>query len=823
MLISKNWLQDYVFLPDSLSSEELAQKMTLGIVEVEEVFHEAQLLNNVVVGIVKSVEKHPDADKLNVCQVEVGNGEIDQVVCGGSNVVEGMKVAMGRIGAMVRWHGEGDLVELKPVKIRGVASAGMICASDEIGLLDLYPKQDEKEIMDISTIDAAAGTPLAEVLEMNDVVIDVDNKSMTHRPDLWGHYGMAREIAAIYRKKLEPLKLKEIKEGSDVTISTAVADSYLCPRYMAVALDGIKVAPSPQWMQKRLMAVGIRPINNIVDITNFVMLELGQPMHGFDASHLETTTNTKSQSQNIAIQIRNAKKGETIQTLDGGEHELSEEMLVIADSKKPIAVAGVMGGNDSAVSDETTSIVFEAATFDAVSVRKTATKLGLRTDSSARFEKSLDPNLPEIALARAVALTLELCPEAKVISNVADEQNFSLNQGPIELPLAFLNEKIGVEVEKKRVIDILERLGFTVKEKKDVLNVTIPSWRATKDIGIPEDLVEEVARMYGYDNIEPTLPTFPVVPPQKNELIALEMDIKRGFASGHGYSESRNYSYVSPEAIVGLGLEVSAHIELDNPIAKDRPFLRRTLLSGLLENVEKNTHRFEIAALCETGRTYLLEEPGLRAGDKSDELLPRQDTMFAAVFAAKGVETPFHHLADALRSVCGSLGAAVTLTSYTPNETYMHPGRSAEVRVADTVVGYISELHPATQKAMGIPYRTAFVEMNLNKVLELRAEVASYTPLALFPSVLRDVAFIVDASIAHADVVAAIEGVDPLIRSIELFDVYQGKHVGEGNKSMAYHIEYRSDEGTLEAAAVDKVHEKVMKMLKKQFKAEERS
>ena len=811
MLVSYNWLKYYVDLPDSLTPEELALNLTLSTVEVEGVETQGKNLENIVVGEVKKVEKHPDADKLQVCIVNDGREDF-QIVCGGSNVVKGMKVALGKIGAKVQWHGEGELIELTKAKIRGVESFGMICASSEIGLSEMFPLGGEKEILDLSNLDIKVGVPLSKALGLNDAVLDIDNKSMTHRPDLWGHYGVAREVSALYGKKLKEYKPTEIKPGKELKIEAKVENNNLCTRYMAVGVEGVKIAPSPEWMQKLLLSVGLRPINNIVDITNFILFDLGQPMHAFDKRDLEGDK----------IVVRMAKAGEKFTTLDEAEHELDENDIVIADGKKAVALGGIMGGLNSEVKDDTTTIVYEAANFDATTIRRTATKLGLRTDSSTRFEKSLDPNNAELALKRAVELTLEMCPEAKVISNIADEKNFSLNISPIELSLEFLNKKMGVNLEKKQVIKILESLGFAIKEKKDSLLVTVPTWRATKDISIVEDLVEEVARIYGYNNIPVQLPKFPITPPKRSGLRDLERQIKDIISMEYGYTETYNYSFVSPDWIEKMGLKIEDLIELDNPIAKDRPYVRTTLLPNLLENVEKNMHGIDNLRLFEVGKIFDKNNPGVRAEMKSDELLPRQDLMLAFVYSEKGNKVPFYEVSEIVSSLLDKFGVDYNIKVSTTIDKYIHPGRQVEIFVGDEVIGFVAELHPQVQVDLGIDERVGMVEINLNNLLKYIKDKVDYEPLPLYPAIERDVAFVVGKTIHHKDIVESIQGVDELIRSAELFDVFEGEKIGKDKKSMAYHIVYRHDDKTLESSEVDKVHAKLIGKLEKDFKAEVR-
>lgn len=790
MLVSKQWLSEFVKLPPD--SQEIAKRLTLSTVEVEGVREFGAELENIVVGRVEKVEKHPNADKLKVCRVDVGGKEL-LIVCGGSNVREGMMTAVAKIGAKVRWHGQGNLVELKPAEIRGVKSAGMICGADEIGLSEMFPKKDEREIVDLSGINVRVGAPLAKALGLSDVIFEIDHKSLSHRPDLWGHYGMARELAAVYKKPLAPYASPNIKKGSGVSFSVRVEDTAMCPRYMAVAISGVRVAPSPAWMRERLWAVGVRPINNIVDITNFVMMESGQPLHAFDAEHLHGK-----------IVVRRAIGGEKIKTLDGKEYQLKKDMLVIASAKKPMAIAGIMGGEESGVTEKTTTIVFESANFDPVSVRKTSTALTLRSESSARFEKGQDPFATDNALRRAVELTLSLVHGSRVASPVVDVFGKKPSKRTIRLSWEAVSRSLGMAVEKKQASALLRRLGFGVGAI-----LTVPSWRH-KDIDSAVDVMEEILRMTGFERVRPALPALSIAPPKANEERALESKIKELLAYEAGYTEVSLYSFVSPEFLRRLGMRTEDCLELDNPVAKDRPLLRASMIPNLAESAEQNLHRFDGVRLFEIGRVY----DGV--GKET-----REKTKIGLVYAGKHT-TPFYPLASAIRQLCVRLGIAIHFVKESESADWMHPGRSAQLLAGERGIGKIFELHPIVAQRLGIDTRAAFAELDLASLLAASNPTRSYVTIPPYPAVMRDISFVLDKSATHDDIVKTMRNATPLMVSIELFDVFDGGQIPTGKKSMAFHVAYQSSDKTLAASEADAAHRAVEETIHNRFNAEVR-
>ncbi len=688
MKLSLNWLKEYVDIKES--TEEMALSLTMHAAEVEEIKNQAELLDNVVVGKIKEISDHPNADKLKLVKVDAG--EELQIVCGGTNLKQDALVAVGKIGAKVRWHGEGEPVVLEKAKIRGEESFGMICASDEIGLGEC----EEGEIMILDK--GEIGQDLAEALNLDDKVLDIDNKSLTHRSDLFGHLGIAREYAAITRKKLKAPKLKTPKGKNTYKLKVQVQEPELCPRYMAIVLDQVEIKESPDWMQQRLIAIGMRPINNIVDITNYVMLEYAQPLHAFDYHKLF----------NHEIIVRSAKQGEKITSLDNKAHKLDESMLMICDAQKPVAIAGVMGGANSEIEEKTKTIVLESASFNKASIRKTARKLGLHSESSMRFEKGPGLVLPEQALMRAVEL-FQKYASAKVASKVHDVCAAKLKEKTIKLDLEKLQQVAGVEISLKEVVNILNALGL--KTKKD-LKVNIPLFRT--DLNIQEDLIEEVTRIYGYDNIKPQALVGTLEPVEP--LVELKWADKiREILSGWGFNETMNYSFQSEEP-------QGEYLELKNPSSEDLKYLRTSLLPGLLKNTELNlNNNFKDLKLFEIGHVY--SKPS-----NEKQVLGFVMTGDQAFFKAKGV----------LEELLNKLNISKDL---------------GEVEL--------------------VKENITFVSLDLEEIAKLANTNLKYKKLPKYPPVTIDLSIKIDPKHAWSDIKKEILRTNKLITKIELFDIYK--------------------------------------------------
>ena len=819
MQLSLNWLKDYVKISKKITPEELGRELSLRTVEVENIERQADKYKNIVVGKILKTEKHPNADRLQIAKVDIGE-EILDIVCAAPNIARGQKVPVALVGAILP-----NGLEIKEAEVRGVKSAGMLCASDELGLGD-----DHSGIL-ILDKKAKTGRNLAEYLELDDIVLTVDNKSLSNRPDLWCHLGMAREIAVIFRSRIltnaERILTNRIdasRTEGGIDLKVKVEDEELCPRYMAVAMSGVKIGESPAWMRKRLVAAGMRPINNIVDVTNYVMLELGQPLHAFDVSRINPEFGRiKNESNEARIIVRRAKKGEIIETLDEEKRALAEDMLLIANKEKPLAVAGVMGGAESEINSETSCIIIESANFHPVSTRKTSMKLGLRTESSMRYEKSLDPNLCEIALARAVELIKELCPESKIDSDLVDVKNFSLNQGPIEVDLGWLAKKIGVKLATKGIIKILSALGFVADHVGHKLSVKIPSWRATKDISISEDIVEEVVRIYGYDKLAAAMPKAEISPPEINRERILERKVKNILSGAPALAEVYNYSFVGEEQLNKLNINFDSYLRLANPIAANFTMLRQSLAPNLIGNIKINQAKFDSFGIFEIGSVFFSSPGNIRKSDKEGEFLPHQEKRLGICLAGDAATELFIRAKGIMEYLFSSLNLPVAFAEKEIKPAWADGGMCAAV-ISGREVGYVARLERQAGKRSGLKKKAVVAELNFKDLFDLAEQAAkiAYEPLPKYPPAMRDLAFVVDAKILYNGIRSKIAGFSPLIKEIDLFDVYEGEKIGKGKRSLAFHIIYRSDDRTLTSEEVDESQKGLIKNLEEKFGAKVR-
>lgn len=791
MLISKEWLSDFVDLAGR-RDEDIAKIFTLRTAEVEGIVREGEVLDNICVGVIGEIGPHPKADRLRICLVDVGEHVPLQIVCGGSNLEIGQKVALARIGARVQWHGEGELITLEPAEIRGIKSDGMICGADEIGLAADFPKGGEKEILDLSHLKAKAGTPLAQALGKNGVLFELDNKALSNRPDLWGLRGLAREFGAVLDAKVSLPAAKTVKGKSDVALDVSVEDGALCSRYQAVVLSGVAATPSPAWMQKRLIVSGVRPINALVDVTNYVMLETGQPLHAFDFN-----------SAGGKIVVRKAHAGEKINALDGKTYDIPAGGLVVATKKDVIAVAGVIGGAQHAVSDATTSVVIESANFSGSSVRQTSTRMRVRTESSSRFEKSLDANNTELGLARAVELLLQIFPEARVVSKVVDQKKSVPKPGTLDLSQEDLVRSVGVGITLGTAKKILGQLGFASKGDSKKIRVTIPIFRL-KDIKGTHDLIEEVVRLVGYENIPSELPAIALRNIEELPVVAMQYRIKELCAFRHALTEVNTYAYVRPQTAALFGFALENLIELANPLSSERPYLAPSLVMNLAEVVEKNQRTQDRVAIFEIAKVFSHDA---------------QPTKLGIALSDKRSKNNFADVREIVSRLGRELGYEFTVAVPAEYEGWWKRGSVGLVMCNGFTVGAISALDTSVRGKMGIERDVVFAEIDLSMALAIKPAAKTYVQTSAFQGSVRDVAAVVAETVTADALCAAVSGAHVFVRDVQIFDIFRSAQIGESKKALAFHVTYRSDDHTLTGEELDAAHAAVVAVVTKKFDA----
>lgn len=799
ILASWKWLNELIDLK-GLTPEMVAARVSLSGPGIEKIIPQGKDFDKIVVGKITSIEPHPSADRLRVALVDIGASSV-RIVCGGSNIEVGQFVPVALIGARVRWHGEGDLIELQPIEIRGVASEGMICAANEIGLGDAF-LHGEKEILDLGTVITSPpkwlqpGQPLADALAIADEYI-LDTEVTTNRPDAMGMEGFACEVATILGRSWSPVNVAAIEYGIEelpVFTQGERDGKPLCPRFMAVKIDGVKVGPSPWWMKHRLIMNGIKPINTIVDITNYVMLEMGQPLHAYDAAKVDG-----------AFVVAPVQKG-SFEALNKKTYELQPGMLGIHDDKGLIGLAGVMGGMRTAVQDETTSVIFEAANFDEVSIRRTSRALDLMTDASKLFEKGLSVRGPERALSRAVEVCLAMAG-GKVVSKIADTLKEPYKPSVYSVKEEEVCRLIGVEIPGEQMQIILERLGFDVVRKNGLLTATTPWWR-DHDIEDGRDLVEEIARIYGYANMPPVFPAG-MTPVASDPSFAFEQHL-RSLNKAFGFTELMSYSFLSREQLERTQMSPDSCLRLQNPLSQDAEFMRPSLLPSMLQAVVDNQERASELRLFELSRVYRAQV------DKP--VLPEETDEFIAAILLKDVAwSEAKGLAEALLQ---DLGITEGKWARFVDGPVWHPGRSLRYVLNGNPLVTVGELHPQLAEAWKIERRLGLVQASLADLQKVAAKSKSYKALPAFPDVERDLAIDVAEKIEIAQVAEVmITSNQALLESVTWFETYRGQGLDEGQKSLAFHLKFRAVDRTLASEEVDAVMKGIREQLTKEVGA----
>lgn len=788
-----SWIRAYV--PElSCTDQEYIDAMTLSGTKVENYERLDANLEKIVIGQIEKIEKHPDAEKLVVCQVNIGTETI-QIVTGARNVFEGAKVPVVLDGGRVATDHDGNKVaggtKIKKGKLRGVESFGMMCSIAELGSSkEFYPEAAEDGIY-IFPEDAEVGKSAVEALGLNDTVVEYEITS--NRVDCFGILGIAREAAATFRKPFIQPEIKKCGNDEDANdyVSIEIKDADLCKRYCGRIVKNVKIGPSPEWMQRRLANCGIRPINNLVDITNYVMEEFGQPMHAYD---LNTISGKK-------IVVRRAAEGEAFQTLDGQERKLDENILMICDAEKPVGIAGIMGGENSKITDDVKDILFEAACFDGTNIRLSAKRLGLRTDASGKFEKGLDPNNAEAAINRACALIEEL-GAGEVVGGMVDVYPEKKTEKRIPFEPEKYNKLLGTNVTPEEMLTYFDRLEIVYDKEKNEL--VIPTFR--QDLECSADIAEEVARFYGYDNIPVSLPSGESTTGKKSFKMRIE-DVARETAEFCGFSQGMTYSFESPKVFDKLLLpqnsELRKTVTIMNPLGEDFSVMRTVSLNGMLTSLATNyNRRNKSAKLYELGNVYLPKALPVTE-------LPEERMMFTLGMYGDG---DFFNMKGAVEEFFEKVGMTKK-PEYNPDnkKPFLHPGRQADIIYNGEVIGYLGEVHPEVLDNYNIGDKAYIAVIDILKVTENATFDRKYEGIAKYPAVTRDLSMVMRKDILVGDIEKVFEKRGgSLLESMTLFDVYEGAQIKIGYKSVAYSLAFRAKDRTLEEKDIAPIMEKIL-------------
>lgn len=783
MKVPFNWLKDYVDI--NIDAKDLGDRLTLSGSALEEVITQGDVIKNVVTGKIVEITAHPDADKLKVCQVNIGAEENIQIVTAATNMKEQDVVPVALHKSIL-----ADGSEIKKGKLRGVVSNGMFCSEEELGIAGDEPVHG---LMILPT-DAPLGMDIKEYLNLNKSILDFDITS--NRPDCLSMVGMARETGATLGTTYKmPNFNYEVKcnENINNVLKVEIKDS-LCRRYMARGVKNVKVMPSPSWMQERLLEAGVRPINNIVDITNFVMLEIGEPMHAFDAREIKSGK----------IVVDRAKDEEKFVTLDGIERTLDSNFLCIKDNETSIGLAGIMGGLNSEIQEDTTAVIFEAANFDGTNIRVNSKKLNLRSESSSRFEKDIDPNLAELAINRACALVCELgCGE--VMEGTIDIYNSKKEEGNITVDSNWINKFLGTDIAKEDMKKYLDSLELKTEINGDNLDIKIPTFRV--DIAIKEDIAEEVARIYGYDKIPTTIYSASTgrEPKYKNEVLR---DLMVSTMVSSGLNQSISYSFVSPKVFDKINVpedsELRNVIKIKNPLGEDYSVMRTTTIHSMMECLGRNYSRNnEYARLFEIGKVYIPKE--------DETAVPIENNILTIGMYGN---CDYLDLKGVVENALEALGLSRVMFARESDNPSYHPGKTAAIMIGNKKAGVLGEIHPDVSENYGVETGCYLAELNLDILFEYSKTNKKYKALPKFPAVTRDIALLVDDEVLVQEIEETIKRAgSALVEKVQLFDIYKGAQIPEGKKSIAYAIAYRDEKKTLTDNDVNKVHDKILRSL----------
>lgn len=778
MFLSMNWISDYVDFT-GLDKVKLINQFSLSTAEVEnEIFFKGSDISGIVAAEIKSVLPHPDSKKLHLLKVDAGDAELTDVVCGAPNVREGMKTAFAKVGAKI-----GD-IEITPRKLAGYTSNGMCCSEKEIGISD-----DNSGIMEIAD-DIPNGTDLKSIYDIEDIIFEVDNKSLTNRPDLWGHYGIAREFAALANRPLKPLDTADLSVYSNLPALDIKIEDTACQRYSGLQVENINRTVSPVNMRIRLFYCGMRAINFLADLTNYLMLEMGQPMHAFDSRKVGK------------IRIKKFEKPFAFKTLDGIERQIDENTLMICNGQTPVAIAGIMGGLDSEIVDDTTQLTLESATFDAVSIRKASVRLAHRTDASMRYEKSLDPEMTVTAIARFVKLLSDADKGAKVVSSLTDEYAYKYDTIKLDFDKKFVDRYTGIEISNETIVNTLSSLGFKIALNDDTFSVEVPSWRATKDITLKADIIEEITRIYGYDNFDINTANAPLYPVRADEEKTVEDKIKDILVKRFSLHELHSYVWAYYDEMKELGIEIENNIKLVNATNPNIETIRKSIIPTQICQLKANTGFSPDFGIFEIGRVI----DGVDENNLCNEKKMLAVTLYSKT---KSAQELYFELRDILAVVADDIKHMPLNYKTAPAaHSYQHPKNLNTVICGGKEIGEIGVLHPLILKKLDKKANVVFAEIDVAALAKIENAGISYEEVSKYPEIDVDLSFISDKFEPIANAIE--EAKCSLIKKIRVVDTYCDDH----SKSITVRITFAHAERTLTREEVMKVADEIINTLK---------
>ena len=803
MKVSLNWVKKYVKLPENINTKEMTNDLTLRTVEVEDATNESDKFHDIIVGKILEINDHPNADKLRVCKVDIGESEPKQIVCGGTNLYVGELVVVSKPGAEVYWHGESELMKIKDSKVRGVDSYGMICGAEEVYLEGLFPPKTEAEIVDLSNIECTAGENISDVIDMNDTVLEIDNKSLTNRPDLWGHYGIARELSAIYNTELIPLEKVSIDENLP-KYNVEIEDTTKCQRYVAVEIENVYEKSSPIWMQSSLIKAGMRPINAIVDITNYVMLAVGQPLHAFDRTHVDGNK----------IIVRNAEINEELLLLDNNSIKLTTDDLVICDENSPMALAGIRGGKKDSILPETTGIVLEIANFTAKTIRKTGKRFDEKTDASIRYEKNIDTERVDDGLNLALKLFKEIFPESKVVA-FNDVYPVKTENEKIDVSEKFLNERLGKVLPRETITNILTHLGYEVEYKDGIYHTVVPTWRSTGDVSLKDDVMGDIARLLSFESFEKQPLTIKFDKAVRQNNVILERRIKEYLSVRCGFNEIFTYPWVDIKYINAASIDTNNLVKLATPPSPEEAYLRSSLVPGMLESISKNLRYFDSFKMYEMAQVF---EKGVYHESSEDETLPIHKKLLTGCIVGKDAKEIFYELKGALEHICEYTHMEKISFKEGTKPSWADINAHLDIILNDEVIGNIGLLSVKAMNDSKIKRtNVAIFEINVDKLIPYPSRTNEFKHIPVLPSIEKDLSLIVDENVTWEELTKYIKS---KVSSIKFIEEYRGNQIPEGKKSIMLRVTFASENTTLTSEEINSKLEAIVRTLNRMCGAE---